>query len=80
MAKEILNQTYGTSIVDSQGRPTVEFFNLIEQLVNLETISGTGSPESVVNARPKTYYWDTVTNDIYFKTTGEGASTGWVLV
>lgn len=85
MAKEILNQTYGTSIVDSQGKPTVEFFNLISQLVNLEIIEGTGSPELVVDATRKSRYWDSVTNDFYFKTTNQGTlnasgePTGWIL-
>ena len=80
MAKQINNQTFGTAIVDSQGRPTVEFFTLIEALANLEIINDAGSPEGVLASRFKSLYIDTVTNFVYIKTTNESANTGWVLV
>ncbi len=38
--KEINNQTFGTAIVDKQGKPTTEFFTLLESLVNLEILDG----------------------------------------
>lgn len=85
MAKEILNQTYGTTLVDKQGKPTVEFYTLLSQLVNLEIIEGEGTPELVLDAPRKSRYWDTLTNDFYFKTTNEGTRnaagepTGWIL-
>ncbi len=80
MAKQIINQTYGTAIVDSQGKPTVEFFTLLEALVNLEILDGEGNPEGEVFARFKALYIDTLTNIIYVKTTNDSLDTGWVLV
>ncbi len=80
MAKQIINQTYGTAIVDNQGKPTVEFFTLLESLVNLEILDGEGEPENEVFARFKALYIDTLTNIIYVKTTNDSLDTGWVLV
>lgn len=80
MPKTLINQALGTTIVDSQGRPTTEFFTLLEGLVNLEVLDGSGTPESVVAARFKTLYIDTATNDVYIKTTNDSVKTGWVLV
>ena len=80
MAKNINNQSFGTPIVDKEGRPTTEFFTLLESLTALETISGRGAPEGIVFSRKKTYYWDELTNDIYFKTTNESINTGWILL
>ncbi len=80
MAKQIINQTQGTAIVDAQGMPTVEFFTLIEAVTNLEIINDEGAPEGVVNARFKSLYIDTLTNLVYIKTTNESLNTGWVLI
>ena len=79
MPKTLINQTYGTSIVDGQGRPTVEFCTLIEGLVEFEFLDGLGTPEGVVNAKFKVWYIDTTNNDIYIKTTNKSVNTGWVL-
>ena len=79
MAKELNNQSYGTAIVDDQGMPTIEFFTLLEGLVNLEILDDPGSPEGIVFARFKTLYIDTDNNDIYLKTTNDSLNTGWVL-
>ena len=79
MSKTINNQTHGTPLVDKEGRPTVEFFTLIEALVGYEMLDGLGSPEGVVKAKFKVWYIDTVTDDIYIKTTNESVNTGWVL-
>lgn len=46
---------------------------------NLSTIEGTGSPEGVESAIKDRRYRDTVTDDIYLKTTATG-DTGWILV
>ena len=46
---------------------------------NLPTLEGTGSPEMVVEAIKDRRYRDTVTDDIYLKTTDSG-DTGWILV
>ncbi len=78
--KEINNQTFGTAIVDKQGKPTTEFFTLLESLVNLEILDGEGSPEGVETARFKSLYIDTLTNDLYIKTTIESDNTGWILI
>ncbi|MCP5007233.1 MAG: hypothetical protein GY941_25330 [Planctomycetes bacterium] len=80
MAKQIINQTYGTAIVDAQGKPTVAFFTLLEQLTNLEIMDGAGSPEGEVKARFKSLYIDTDINYVYIKTTNDSLNTGWVLV
>ncbi len=77
--KEINNQTFGTAIVDKQGKPTTEFFTLLESLVNLEILDGEGSPEGVETGRFKSLYIDTLTNDLYIKTTIESDNTGWIL-
>lgn len=84
MAKEIYNQPFGTTLI-SNGKPTTEFFTLLDQLVNLEIQEGEGSPELTLDAPRKTRYWDTLTNDFYFKTTNEGTTNamgqpiGWIL-
>jgi hypothetical protein len=80
MAKQILNQTYGTSIVDKNGRPTTEFFTLLESLVGLEIIDGKGTPEGQVKARFKSLYIDVDTSVVYIKTTKESEINGWVNV
>ena len=84
MAKEIYNQAFGVTLIEN-GKPTTEFFTLLDQLVNLETQEGEGNPELVLDAPRKTRYWDTLTNDFYFKTTTEGTTNlsgqpiGWIL-
>ncbi len=80
MSKQILGQAFGTPIVDNRGIPTVEFYTLLEQLVNLEIIDGKDSPEGVVNARFKSLYIDTETSLVYIKTTNDNLNTGWVAV
>ena len=78
--KSINNQTFGTSIVDKQGKPTFAFFNLIEALTNLEILDGEGTPEANINARFKSLYIDTTTSFVYIKTTIESLNTGWVQI
>ena len=80
MAKVLTNQALGTSIVDSNGRPTTEFFTLLEGIVNLEILDGTGTPEAAVKARFKSLYIDTATNNVYIKTTNDSVNTGWIIV
>ena len=46
---------------------------------NLFTLEGTGSPEGVKAAIKDRRYRDTVTDDIYLKTTSTG-DTGWILI
>ena len=83
MPKILNNQTQSTAIVDKQGKPTIAFFTLLEGIVNLEILDGTGTPETFVKARFKTWYVDTAnapaTVDVYFKSTNESVATGWVL-
>ena len=78
--KAINNQTFGTAIVDKQGKPTFAFFNLIESLTNLEVLDGEGTPEASINARFKSLYIDTDTSLVYIKTTIESLDTGWVQI
>ena len=78
--KQINNQTFGTSIVDKEGKPTIEFFVLIEALINLEILDAEGSPEGVEVGRFKSLYIDTLTNFVYVKTTIESLKTGWVQI
>lgn len=80
MAKQINNQTYGTAIVDKEGKPTTVFFTLLEALTNLEIIDGEGTPEAVVLARFKSLYIDVDTSDLYIKTTNTNLKTGWVKI
>ncbi len=80
MAKELQNQSYGTAIVDANGMPTTTFFTLLEGLVNLEILDDEGNPEGVISARFKSLYIDTLTSNVYIKTTNESLNTGWVLV
>lgn len=78
--KQLINQTNTTPIVDSMGRPTIEFYAFLNALSRQETLDGEGSPEGIVFAQQKVMYWDTLTNEFYFKTTNDSESTGWVLM
>ncbi len=80
MTKQINPQPPSFSIVDARGRPTIEFFTLIEQLTRLEILDGDGTPNGTVLAQEKVLYWDRATNDVYLKTTGPEDSTGWVQI
>ena len=44
----------------------------------LEPIDGSGSPEGVVKAPQKKYYFDTAGGELWFKTTDSTLDTGWV--
>ena len=82
MTKQINTQAPSTPIVDSMGRPTVEFYSLIEQLTGLEILSGTVDPNGAVQAKTKTLYWnsDPGENTLWFKTTGPNDNTGWLQI
>jgi len=74
------------NVVDVNGKPTLrasEFFREITRQVNLSTVlTGSGSPEGVVEAEPTQMYMDTAGsagNILYIKKTGV-SDTGWVLV
>ncbi len=43
----------------------------------LNMLDGAGSPEGVVYAAQKKYYFDTVGANLWFKTTNESLNTGW---
>ena len=73
-------------VLEDNGTPTTrtaEWFEEITRQVNANTIrSGTGSPEGVLIADPKTLYMDkngTAGAILYIKRTGTG-NTGWILV
>lgn len=80
MPKKINQSNFGTPIVDQAGRPTQEFYRLIDLLTGLEMIDDSGSPEGVVNAVKKSLYLDTSANKVYVKTTDFGDDTGWVVL
>ena len=72
--------------VEQNGIPTlraIEFLELITSHVNLNTVlSGTGSPEGVVEAEPTQLYMDdsgSTGNILYVKKSGT-SDTGWELV
>ena len=78
MAKILNNQTIDTRWLE-KGKPTIEFFTLIEAIASYEMLDGTGSPEGVVKAKFKVWYIDKATNDTYIKTTNASVNTGWIL-
>lgn len=72
--------------VEQNGVPTqraIEFLEEITRHVNLNTVlSGTGSPEGVIEAEPTQLYMDdsgSAGSILYVKKTGTG-NTGWVVV
>jgi len=74
------------NVVDTDGKPTLrasEFFRETTKQVNLSTIlSGSGSPEGVLEAEPTQLYMDTsgsAGSILYIKQTGIN-DTGWILV
>jgi hypothetical protein len=74
------------NFVNEQGVPTqraIEYLEEITRHVNLNTVlSGTGSPEGVVEAEPTKLYMDdsgSAGSILYIKKTGTG-NTGWILV
>ncbi len=75
-----------SQLVDRNGYLTLrgaEWVEAITTQVNLNTVlSGTGSPEGVVEAEPTRLYMDdsgTAGNILYVKKSGTG-NTGWILV
>ena len=78
MAKTLNNQTIDTRWL-KDGKPTIEFFTLIEAIAAYEMLDGVGSPEGVLKAKFKVWYIDTSNNDTYIKTTSESVNTGLVL-
>lgn len=75
-----------SQLVDRNGYLTLrgaEWAEAITTQVNLNTVlSGTGSPEGVVEAEPTRLYMDdsgTAGNILYVKKSGTG-NTGWILV
>jgi hypothetical protein len=51
----------------------------VTELLNFfEVMEGSGSPEGIVKAKAKKYYFDTVGAALYFKTTNETLDTGWI--
>lgn len=69
---------------DKDGLPTERAAEYIEEMtrqVNFNTLlSGSGSPESVLEADPGRLYWDTAGTTgsiLYIKKTGTG-DTGWI--
>lgn len=82
----IIPPTQGTPIVDAQGRMAQQFRVWTQNVSRLEILSGSGSPEGVVNAQQTTLYMDTAGTAgaiLYIKrdTSVAGDPTqGWILV
>lgn len=75
-----------SQLVDRNGYLTLRGAEFVEELTRLanknEVLSGTGSPEGVVEAEPTRLYMDdsgTAGNILYVKKSGTG-NTGWILV
>ena len=81
---KLINQTeVNIPIVDGSGKPTQAFYQLINDIVELEIRSGEDSPEGILKEKEKTLYMDTngvVGSILYIKTTAADLDTGWVLV
>lgn len=80
----IQNPSRDFPISDKNGIPMDRFIGWIEEVTKtinaLTPIDGIGSPEGVLKARQKSYYFDTAAQELYFKTTDETLNTGWVLL
>ena len=73
-------------LIAGEGLPSLRFSEWVETItrqVNSSTMySGSGSPEGVLEAKPKSLYMDesgTAGSILYVKKTGTG-DTGWILV
>lgn len=69
--------------VDADGKALQNLIIIIEQLRNLEPISGIGSPENVISANKLRFYLDENTGEVYIKkldAIGGDKSQGWVLI
>lgn len=85
MADEVVAPELGFSLVVETpfGIGSTEYFQtwmaqVSDAITNLQPILGEGSPEGVVTASPVRLYIDTLTNNLYAKIIGDGA-TGWQL-
>ena len=80
----IQNPNRDVPITDSRGIGQERIIGWIESVtkaINLLTpIDGAGSPEGVIKAAQKSYYFDTVAQELYFKTTDSTLNTGWILL
>ena len=73
-----------TDAIVENGRATQDFYGTMVNITNTAPLRGSGSPESVVDARIMTQYMDIDAVDtpgtyLYMKTTETG-KTGWKLV
>lgn len=74
------------SIVDDDGRMTAEMRKVMNALVKLTILEGSGSPEGVVEAEARRLYMDLVGtsgNILYIKqsdSVGGDKSNGWILI
>lgn len=76
----------GQPIVDENGRMAQVFRTWAQSVSRLEVLSGSGSPEGVVNALQKTLYMDTAGTAgaiLYIKrdtNVGGDPTMGWILI
>lgn len=61
-------------------RRLADWQDQVTRRVNNSVLEGSGTPESNVDAPKLSFYFDTVAQTLYIKTTSIGDKTGWVLV
>lgn len=56
-------------VIDANGRPTIKFVQWMQNVTDLQILSGSGSPEGVYEALEKKLYVDTSTSppEVYVK-------------
>lgn len=78
----IINPNRDTPITRQDGVPMQRFIGWMEEVTKLlntlEPVYGTGSPEGVLKAPRKSYFFDESTNKLYFKTSDVSLDTGWI--
>lgn len=61
-------------------RRLADWQDQVTRRVNNIVLEGSGTPEAIVDAPKLTFYFDTVAETLYIKTTVIGDNTGWVTV
>lgn len=73
-------------VLTAEGLPTDQYRVFFQQLAELDKLSGTGTPEGVIEALPGRFYWDTngtAGSILYIKRdahVGGDKTKGWVSV
>lgn len=76
----------GVQVADSEGKQTERMYNWAQQITQLQILTGSGSPEGVVEAKIETLYMNTAGTAgsiLYIKRdadVGGDRTQGWILV